>query len=267
MKISVITINYNNAIGLRKTIESVVCQTYNNYEYIIIDGGSTDKSVDVITEFSEKITYWVSEPDKGIYNAMNKGFAVATGDYCIFMNSGDCFYDENVFTGFSEICHQEDIVVGLVYNKSNNALLFSQPKKIISLYNLYSSTIPHQGAFIKTTLQKKFPYNENLKIVADWDFFVHAVILANCSIRFTNLPIALFDIEGVSTSNPQVTWNEKEMVLKQIFPQRVIADYQQMKASECLTQTLTPQLRKKYKIDKLLYMIGTLLLKICKTEK
>lgn len=96
MKLSIITINYNNREGLRKTIESVVAQTTREFEYIVIDGGSTDGSVDVIKEFSDYIDYWVSEPDKGIYNAMNKGVKVAHGDYCQFLNSGDWLYDSNV---------------------------------------------------------------------------------------------------------------------------------------------------------------------------
>ena len=96
MKYSIITVNYNNRDGLRATIESVVNQTYRDYEFIVIDGGSTDGSTDVLKEFDDKITYWVSEPDKGIYNGMNKGIAKATGDYLNFMNSGDCFYNEKV---------------------------------------------------------------------------------------------------------------------------------------------------------------------------
>ena len=86
MKLSVITINFNNRDGLRKTIESVVNQTYKDFEYIVIDGGSTDGSVDVIKEYTDRIDYWVSEPDKGIYNAMNKGIDVAQGEYCLFLN-------------------------------------------------------------------------------------------------------------------------------------------------------------------------------------
>lgn len=264
MKISVITINYNNAIGLRKTIESVVYQTYKNYEFIVIDGGSTDDSTGIINEYASNISYWVSEPDKGIYNAMNKGVKVAKGDYCIFMNSGDCFYDENVFQQFANNCQQEDIIVGLVYNNSNNRLIFAPPQKEISLYYLYSSTVPHQGSFIKTSLQKQYPYDESLKIVADWFFFVQTIIQANCSIKHVNFPVAKFDLEGISTSNPQATWKEKEMVLSKLFPPRILADYQQMKASECLTQSLTPRLRIKYRIDKCLYRIGTLLLKFAK---
>lgn len=93
MKLSIITINFNNEKGLKKTLESVSIQTYKNFEFIIIDGGSTDNSVNIIKEYQPIITYWLSEPDKGIYNAMNKGIAQAHGEYCIFMNSGDTFYD------------------------------------------------------------------------------------------------------------------------------------------------------------------------------
>ena len=94
MRFSVITINYNNREGLNKTIKSVLCQSINDYEYIIIDGGSTDGSVDIINNNANFITYWVSEKDNGIYHAMNKGVAHAHGEYCIFMNSGDIFYNE-----------------------------------------------------------------------------------------------------------------------------------------------------------------------------
>ena len=96
MKYSIITVNYNDAQGLEDTIKSVVSQTYNDYEFIIIDGGSTDDSKYIIEENQSQIDYWVSEPDKGIFNAMNKGILASKGDYLIFMNSGDCFYNEKV---------------------------------------------------------------------------------------------------------------------------------------------------------------------------
>ena len=96
MKLSIITINYNNSIGLRKTIESVVSQTDNTFEYIIVDGGSSDGSVDIIKQYADKISQWVSERDGGIYNAMNKGVRMAHGEYIMFLNSGDILYDNNV---------------------------------------------------------------------------------------------------------------------------------------------------------------------------
>lgn len=96
MRLSIITINYNNSIGLRKTIESVVSQTDNTFEYIIVDGGSSDGSVDIIKQYADKVSQWVSERDGGIYNAMNKGVRMAHGEYIMFLNSGDILYDNNV---------------------------------------------------------------------------------------------------------------------------------------------------------------------------
>ena len=90
MKLSVITINYNNKEGLKKTIESVVSQIYQDFEYIVVDGGSTDGSIDIIREYDKHIDFWISEPDRGIYNAMNKGIKFSHGEFCLFLNSGDC---------------------------------------------------------------------------------------------------------------------------------------------------------------------------------
>ena len=264
MKYSVITINYNNVDGLRKTIESVVAQTFNDYEYIVIDGGSSDDSVSVIKKNSDRINYWVSESDGGIYNAMNKGVAHAHGDYCIFMNSGDCFYNAKVLELFSSYNMQEDIVVGKLVSARNGDTLFAPPQREISLYYLYSGTVPHQSSFIKTELLRLYPYDEKLKIVSDWKFFVQAIIMYNCSIRYIDDVVAKFDTEGLSTSNPDKMWREKEQVLTSMFPDRILLDYKVMKASECLTQTITPQLRLHFGIDRLLCRIGKWMLKLIK---
>lgn len=264
MKYSIITINYNNCEGLRKTIKTVVTQTYNNYEFIIIDGGSTDDSLEVIKEYSDRIMYWVSEPDKGIYNAMNKGVAQAHGDYCIFMNSGDCFYNAKVLELFSSYNMIEDIVVGKLVSSGNGNVLFAPPPRGISMYYLYSGTIPHQSSFIKTELLRLFPYDENLKIVSDWKFFVQTVVMHNCTVRYIDEFVAIFDTDGISTSNPDKMWKEKERVLTSMFPERILLDYRIMKASECLTQTITPQLRQHYGIDRLLFKTGKWMLKLIK---
>lgn len=264
MLFSIITINYNNLVGLRRTISSVVEQTYKDFEYIIIDGGSTDGSVGVIKEYQEIITYWVSEKDRGIYHAMNKGVAQAHGDYCLFLNSDDFFYNDAVLERISKLELNDDIIVGKVVSRNGHSQLFLPPSRDISLYYLYSGTVPHQGSFIKTSLLRRFPYDENLKIVSDWKFFLEAIILNNCSIRYIDEYIAEFDITGVSTSNPDLMWKEKERVLSELFPLRVLADYRQMKASECLSQKLMPQLRQHYTVDKIIYCIGRYLLKIVK---
>lgn len=260
MRYSIITINYNNSDGLRQTIQSIVGQTYDDFEFIIIDGGSTDGSLDVIKEYSTSVDYWASERDNGIFHAMNKGVAQAHGDYCLFINSGDCFYNSDVLHRFSKLKFYDDIIVGKVVS-NNNSLIFQPPLREISLYYLYSGTVPHQGSFIRTSLLRKFPYDENLKIVSDWKFFVQAIIEDNCTICYVDDFVAIFDTGGVSTANPARMWKEKESVLNKMFPSRILLDYQYMKRSECLTQKLAPMLRKHYRIDRFLYMIGTIILK------
>ena len=264
MKYSVITINYNNSEGLRHTIESVAGQTYKDYEYIIIDGGSTDGSVEVIKKYADRIDYWVSEPDGGIYNAMNKGVAQAHGVYCIFMNSGDRFYEQNVLEKVNTVNPTEDVVVGKVSIDDENHIISPPPLGILTMYHLYSGSIPHQGSFIRTNLLRKYPYDEKLKISSDWKFFVQILILNNGSIRYLDEFVARYDTEGLSSSNPKLMRQEKEEVMSAIFPPRVLADYRKLKESECLTQLLTPQLRKHYRIDQLLFRLGSLLLKLQK---
>lgn len=265
MRYSVITINYNNRAGLRSTIESVLSQSCTDYEYIVIDGGSTDGSVDVIKESAGKIAFWVSENDRGIYHAMNKGVAQAHGDYCIFMNSGDSFYDKTVLERLSRYKKAADVIVGKVaVDKDNYVLSPPPPKGELTFYHLFSGSIPHQGSFIRTDLLRKYPYDETLKISSDWKFFVQTLILDNGSINYVDEFVAQYNLGGLSASNPEMMRKEKESVLSQLFPPRVLADYKQMKRSECLTQMLTPQLRNNYGIDKLTYRMAKFLLRIRK---
>lgn len=262
MLISVITINYNNREGLLHTIESVVSQSFHDYEYIVIDGGSTDGSVEIIKDNADKIDYWVSEKDRGIYHAMNKGVVQAHGTFCIFMNSGDCFYNDSVLKTIKSVASNKDIIVGKVAVNRKDVIISPPPKEELTFYHLYSGSIPHQGAFIRTDLLKKYPYDENLRISSDWKFFVQTMILDNCSVLFLENYVAKYDLNGLSSENPQLMREEKEKVLKELFPPRVLEDYKNMKASECLTQTLTPKLRFNYGIDKILYRVGTFLLKL-----
>jgi len=262
MTYSIITINYNNRSGLQKTVESVISQTHNDYEFIIIDGGSTDGSVEVINEYDNRIDYWISEQDRGIYHAMNKGVIHAHGDYSIFMNSGDSFYNRYALEKIDKMQFREDIVVGKVAVNKQGVVISPHPHGEFTFYHLYSGSIPHQGSFIKTDLLRKYPYDENLKISSDWKFFVQTLILDNCSVRFVDEYVAMYDLNGLSSNNPQLMREEKEKILMEIFPPRLLEDYKRMKESECLTQTLTTKLRKNYGIDKVLYRIGTILLKL-----
>ena len=168
MKLSLITINRNNVEGLRKTIKSVIAQTLDGFEYIVIDGASTDGSVDVIKQYENKISYWVSEPDKGIYNAMNKGIARAQGEYVLFLNSGDYLVDKNVLVNVVAYELKEDIVYGEQLVEKNGSLqktLFLEPESI-SFYSFIKSSLPHQCTFIRKNLFDKIGlYNESNKIV------------------------------------------------------------------------------------------------------
>ena len=262
MKLSIITINYNNVRGLEDTMKSILGQDSSAFEYIVVDGGSTDGSKEVIEKYKQGVSYWVSEKDRGIYHAMNKGVAVARGEYCLFINSGDCLYDNHVVSKFNTSCYKEDIIVGKVFANTDMLELSLPPSRELSMYFLYSGAIPHQGAFIKTELLRQIPYDENLKIVSDWKFFVQTIILQNVPFRYIDDRVAIYDTSGLSFSNPTLMRLEKEQYLEEILPPRILYDYSWMKSSECLMQTLTPQLRVNYRIDKFLCHIGTFLLKL-----
>lgn len=224
MKITIITINFNNVDGLHDTMESVLMQTYRDYEFLVIDGGSTDGSVDLIRAYSKNIDYWVSESDNGIYHAMNKGIAKAHGDYCIFMNSGDCFYNNSVLREFAIGNYQQDIITGITVAKDTNALQFVC-KDQLSFLTLYRDTISHQASFIRTSLLHKYPYDEKLKIVADWKFWIQALIQDNCSHIFINEKIARIDMEGVSRTDHARRESERQRVLSECIPERILSDY------------------------------------------
>lgn len=150
-KFTIITINYNNKVGLQKTIKSVFDQSFGDYEYIIIDGGSTDGSEEVIEQCATRLSYWVSESDKGIYHAMNKGIAQAHGEYLVFMNSGDCFHDSSVLEWVAAQKLDVDIAIGTVECVGTGRLKVP-PCNDLSMMDLFRNHPPHQAAFIRRAL-------------------------------------------------------------------------------------------------------------------
>ena len=221
MKLSVITINYNNCDGLRKTIESVVNQTYNDFEYIIIDGGSTDGSVDVIKEYADRIDYWVSESDKGIYNAMNKGIDVAKGEYCIFINSGDFFFSNCVLEECIPYLDGTDVISGRIQTDKD----IWESAKVITLSFFYRKKgLLHPASFIKTQLLKKYHYDENLSITSDWKFCIQTLIFGNSSYKGVDVIVSAYDTSGLSYSSRDRLLAERSEVLESLFPKRVLDD-------------------------------------------
>ena len=200
-KLSIITINYNNADGLQKTIKSVISQTFKNFEYIIIDGHSSDKSIDVIKENENYFAYWCSEKDRGIYDAQNKGIQKAKGDYLLFLNSGDCLENEKVLEKVFALTPKEDLLYGeLIFDFGTHEKLSNLPDKLTIEY-LFRDNIWHPASFIKRILFEKYGnYDISYKICADYDFFFKVICIHNVSTLHLNFPISIYDTTGLSSN-------------------------------------------------------------------
>ena len=223
MKLSIITINYNDFVGLKSTVDSVKNQSWNDYEHIIIDGGSTDGSKAYIKNNTEYFSYWVSEPDKGIYNAMNKGIAKANGEYLLMLNAGDILYNNEVlFKVFGNTNHDQDIIYGDV-DRESKGIVFTEsiyPDKLT--FSFFRNTmISHQATFFKKELHDMIGlYDETLKYGADWHFTILAVCKYNVSYLHLNFKMAICNADGL-TCNPAEFDNMREenrRVLEKEFP-------------------------------------------------
>ncbi len=207
MKLSIITVNRNNKDGLEKTIRSVIRQTSHDYEYIIIDGASTDGSPEIIRNYEENITYWISEPDTGIYNAMNKGIRKAQGDYCLFLNSGDWLYEKDVL---EKIAPHLDMKTPII---SCRIMRDDAPEGLTARrYNIFTAVsigLPHQATFIARHLFHTFGmYDETYRIRSDSSFFFKTIILNKIPYLIIDIPIAFFDGSGISSTNQELMKKE-----------------------------------------------------------
>lgn len=277
MKLSIITINYNNAEGLRKTLASVASQSYRNIEHIIIDGGSTDGSVDVIKEYESTIKQrvtidkptiqvkWVSEKDNGIYNAMNKGIEIALGrrivnedhtsslnslnvnslneslcDYIQILNSGDILaapdVTERMITSLNSLnairsSLNEDVVDILYGNMikkdyETGTVIGKSGEVEYSLRQYYSATMNHDCCYIGRAVYEKYGlYDENLKIVSDWKWFLQAIGLGNMKPVYVDIDVTIFDASGISESNLELRNKERRQVLEELLPPAILVDY------------------------------------------
>lgn len=229
MKISIITINLNNKNGLVNTINSVTSQVYAKIEYIIIDGGSTDGSIDIIREREKSISYWISESDNGIYDAMNKGILKSTGDFCLFLNSGDFLVNDKVLSDIFSTKHDSDILIGdCKITKSDKVVFTAQQREKITLKAFYKKTIPHQSTFIRRQLFNTLGlYNNNYVIHGDYDFWLRAIICHNCSVENLDIIVSNYNLEGISSNEMNKSISEREMqeIIAKYIPQRVLQDY------------------------------------------
>ena len=223
--LSIITVNLDDKSGLSRTVESVKSQNFHDFEFIIIDGGSKDGSLEVIKENETLIDYWVSEKDSGIYNAMNKGINKASGKYILFLNSGDYLLSKDALSiDFKTIT--QDIVYGHLTHNNNNVLNTSAYKDNIDLGFFFVSTLPHGSTFIKRELFLNYGlYKTDYIIVSDWIFFLERIVIDSCSTLNLNKAVSVFTLGGISTrpENKDLVTQERDRYLNTIMPSFVQA--------------------------------------------
>ena len=235
MTLSIITINRNNAQGLKKTMQSVVSQTSKDLEYIVVDGASTDESVEVIKHFAEQREIrWVSERDKGIYNAMNKGIGMAQGEYVMILNSGDYLASPQVVDEMGEALvanNRPDILYGNMLKiwPDGKTQRDHQLRDDYSLFDFYNGTLNPDGTYIRRSLFAQYgPFDESLKICSDWAWMLKTVGMNGVKPLHVDLDTLYFDMTGVSEGGErsrQTIRNERQQVLNQTLPTAVLEDY------------------------------------------
>lgn len=243
MKLSIITINYNNAEGLRKTMESVFAQTSKGFEYIVIDGASSDDSVDIIKEYAQKLEIgdcklenlqWISEPDSGIYEAMNRGIQKSSGEYVLMLNSGDFLIDEHVIERIMPELHREDIIQGNNIQERNGCVRRNRGygRSNIDIFDIMKGHFLHQASFCRRDLFDRYGYfDESYRISADTKFFMICLGKYDATFKYVDVDITNYDLSGISssTSKAWVTCREEEYqrIIKEVFSNRIFSYVQE----------------------------------------
>lgn len=289
MKLSIITINYNNAEGLRKTLAFVAAQTYRDFEHIIVDGESTDGSVEIIEAYASDMARmasgsvlmgsngdfvavdsqdstlangaqphevtqpvastqpsikWISEKDKGVYDAQNKGIAMAEGEYCYFLNAGDTFcandvlekiFSPNIPTDDLSITDKQGeamphIIYGneVIVDGEGKAVGVARGVENPSFVDLYNSCMKHQASFIRRDLFDRFGmYDAGMRICSDFDWFFRVIAFHDeVTLLYKDIDIAYFENTGISYHNPELCKKERQQVLDRYMSKRMQKDYE-----------------------------------------
>jgi glycosyltransferase involved in cell wall biosynthesis len=207
--VSIITVVRNGEKHIERAIQSVLDQTYRNIEYIIIDGGSADKTLDIVKKYEGKIAYWVSEPDNGIYDAMNKGLAAATGDWIFFLGSDDVLYDTGTLSSAASFLDKE---MSLVFGN----IMYHDRRVVKSRFNLFTllhNTVHHQGAFYNADLFRNWRYDSGLQLIADYELNLR-IYLTRMNYRHIDKVISLCNESGQSRANLELAFTETNNVRK-----------------------------------------------------
>ena len=232
MRLTIITINRNNLDGLKLTARSILAQQCQEFQWVVIDGASLDGSVEFMKSLHREKMVFLSEPDTGIYNAMNKGVQYATGEYCLFINSGDALYSPQSASLCLQTLEQQpqvDIFRFAIELQLNQRILVvahpAQEKEIRTGLFLLTHGIAHQGAVIRRSLLLDYPYDESFKICADYDFFLHCYLHKPIQDAPVDQILSLFDCSGISSTNPELLRKEMERAFVQQTSRVIYQDY------------------------------------------
>lgn len=281
MILSIITINRNDAKGLERTLESVMKQegvADLQIEHVIVDGASTDESVEVIRQatgdrlqatggegvYANGICYrWISEPDKGIYNAMNKGIRMASGEYIQILNSADVLAAPNVCVRMLAALEENnypDILYGNMIKRWPDGKTYCDRCEAgkLSMLSFYHGTLNHDPAYIRKSLFDKFGYyDESLKIVSDWAWYLKAIPLGGVEPVYMNIDVTIFDMNGVSERNTKLWPIERRPVLEREVPRMILADYDKYAGDMRMMDRI-----RKHHMYKFVYFIERVLFKL-----
>jgi glycosyltransferase involved in cell wall biosynthesis len=239
MKISIITVCKNAKNAIERTMLSVVSQNCfkENIEYVVIDGASTDKTAEIIKQYSNKYPIkWISEPDSGIYNAMNKGIKMATGEYLLFLNAGDYLVHYNVIKSLTNLFESSEFDV--IYGNTLSINPISEESWIKATENpdiffFFNDSLPHQAVFYKRTLFDKFGmYDETFKILADNVFNKKILCDEHASVKYTDQIISVFTQDGISSTNNKLRNEERKIFQKQCFSKEQLSEIKKQKDRE-----------------------------------
>lgn len=221
MKISIITICYNDP-DIKKTCESIVNQTYQDFEWLVIDGGSNQETIDILNTYRNRINVFVSEKDDGVYNAMNKGIRRANGEYLHFLNAGDCYFNEESLQNISKCLNDSDIVYGdLKFLQDNGFFIKKYPNKIPYGWFNFDS-LPHPAAFIKKELFNKYGlYNENYKIASDWEKWIEFIDINKCTYKHVPGLVSIHNYNGISSVMNESHLKERAEIIAKYYGESV----------------------------------------------
>ena len=263
-KISIITVVYNDESGIKRTIDSVASLNYQNTEYIVIDGNSTDNTVDVIRAYSEKICKWISEPDSGIYDAMNKGIGMSTGDWLVFLNAGDEFANKDVISYIIPYINDYDIIYGSMLRVSGAIQYITRgiTSEHPDAFDFMHGSLGHQASFInRKVFEKTGYYSTEYKLASDAKFFYDAIVVNSARIKYIDKVIAKFALGGASTTNQQLYDDERKDFLIKSLGLSVYSRYEELYRTKNKVETaeavsLYKWLKKHYLLYRIIRYLG-----------